>query len=371
MQIGILNFDHQKHDTTRKIIHIDMDAFYASVEMRDNPELKDKPVVIAKHPKLTHGRGIVSTCNYKAREYGIRSAMSAQKAYELCPHAHFIEGDITYYAKVSQQIRSIFKRYTDMIEPLSLDEAYLDVTVNKIGAKSAIYVAKCIQRDIYRELNLTCSAGVSYNKFLAKVASDYQKPAGLTTITPDEAQSFLKQLPIEKFYGVGRKSVEKLHEYGIFTGEDILMTDATILVKNLGKLGFLLIQRAHGIDHSVVKPTRQRKSLGRERTYFPELASEQQVQIAIRELSKSVTRQLQRVHLKGNVVTLKLRYSNFETQTRQKKLSRFIDEEQFIFQTAMELFEEYGNLEQTIRLIGVSVSGLEERVFEKVVLNFT
>lgn len=368
MEIGILNFDYIKNDVTRKIIHIDMDAFYASVEIRDNPKLKNKPVVMAKHPKLTNGRGIVSTCNYKAREYGIKSAMSAQKAFELCPHAEFIPVNISYYAEISKQIRAIFKRYTDIIEPLSLDEAYLDVTHNKINAKSAIYIAKCIQRDIFNELHLTCSAGVSYNKFLAKVASDVKKPAGLTTITPSEANAFLMDLPIEKFYGVGKKSVDKLREYGIYTGKDILLSDATTLVKEFGKLGFLLLQRVHGIDHSSVVSTRQRKSLGRERTYYPELESEQQVQIAIRELSQSVSRQLQRLDMKGNVVTLKIRYSNFDTQTRQKKLDKWIDDEVSIFQKAMALFEDYADFNQTIRLMGVSISGLEKITHEKVTL---
>lgn len=368
MEIGILNFEKMKNDITRKIIHIDMDAFYASVEMRDNPALKNKPVVMATHPKLTNGRGIVSTCNYKAREYGIRSAMSAQKAFELCPHAEFIPVNIPYYAEISKQIRSIFKRYTDIIEPLSLDEAYLDVTHNKINAKSAIYIAKCIQRDVFKELQLTCSAGVSYNKFLAKVASDIQKPAGLTTITPDDAKTFLMELPIEKFYGVGKKSVEKLQSANIYKGKDLYTVDGTTLVEQFGKLGFLLLQRVRGIDNSPVQPTRQRKSLGRERTYYPELASEQHVQIAIRQLSKNVAHQLQRANMKGNIVTLKIRYSNFETLTRQKKLDKHLDDETFIFQQAIELFEDYGDLNQTIRLMGVSISGLEKQSHEEVKL---
>lgn len=368
MEIGILNFEHLKNDMSRKIIHIDMDAFYASVEMRDNPKLKDKPVVMATHPKLTNGRGIVSTCNYKAREYGIRSAMSSQKAFELCPHAEFIPVNISYYAEISKQIREIFKRYTDVIEPLSLDEAYLDVTDNKINAKSAMYIAKCIQRDIFKELQLTCSAGVSYNKFLAKVASDFKKPSGLTTITPENAEYFLMDLPIAKFYGIGKKSVEKLHEIGIFYGKDVYTVNAKTIVDKFGRQGFMLLQRVRGIDNSPVQPTRQRKSLGRERTYYPELASEQQVQISIRQLANSVSKQLKRAGMKGNVVTLKIRYSNFETVTRQKKLDKWVDDESLIFQQAIELFEDYGELNQTIRLMGVSISGLEKQSREEVSL---
>lgn len=368
MEIGILNFEHLKNDTSRKIIHIDMDAFYASVEMRNNPKLKNKPVVMATHPKLTNGRGIVSTCNYKAREYGIHSAMSSQKAFELCPHAVFIPVNIPHYAEISKQIRDIFRRYTDSVEPLSLDEAYLDVTDNKINAKSAMYIAKCIQRDIFKELQLTCSAGVSYNKFLAKVASDIKKPSGLTTITPENAEHFLSDLPIAKFYGVGKKTVEKLHEIGIFFGKDVYNVNAKTIVDKFGRQGFMLLQRVRGIDNSPVQPTRQRKSLGKERTYYPELVSEQQVQIAIRQLASSVSKQLKRASIKGNVVTLKIRYSNFETITRQKKLDKWLDDESLIFQQAIELFEDYGELTQTIRLIGVSISGLEKECREEVSL---
>ncbi|MBS4749500.1 DNA polymerase IV [Carnobacteriaceae bacterium zg-ZUI78] len=369
MQIGVLSFNHFHHDVSRKIIHIDMDAFYASVEIRENPSLKNKPVVIAQHPKETNGRGIVSTCNYIARQYGIHSAMSSQKAYELCPNAVFIKGNMTLYASVSQQIREIFKRYTDKIEPLSLDEAFLDVTENKKGYKSAIYIAKCIQKDIWEELHLTCSAGVSYNKFLAKIASDYQKPSGLTTITPEEAQSFLNELPIEKFYGVGKKSVEKLHEQGIFKGKDILEIDATRLLQQFGKSGFSLLQRANGIDNSPVKSNRKRKSLGRENTFYPEISTENEVQIAIRKLAKSVSKQLQVKDLRGNIVTLKIRYTDFETITRQQKLDKMVENEDFLFQKAIELWEEYGELDKNIRLIGVSVSGLEQKKIERIVLD--
>ena len=210
------------NDTSRKIIHIDMDAFFAAVEVRDNPDLKGKPVVIAKDPRETGGRGVVSTCSYEARQFGIHSAMSSKEAYERCPQAVFISGNYAKYREIGMQVREIFKRYTDLVEPMSIDEAYLDVTDNKLGIKSAVKVAKLIQHDIWKELHLTCSAGVSYNKFLAKLASDFQKPAGLTLILPEDAQSFLEELPVDKFHGVGKKSVEKLQALGVKTGKDLL-----------------------------------------------------------------------------------------------------------------------------------------------------
>ena len=209
-----------KNDTSRKIIHIDMDAFFASVEERDNPELAKHPLVIARHPNDTGGRGVVTTANYKARQFGIHSAMSAQKAFELCPQAIFVPGSYQKYGEISKQVRAIFHRYTDLVEPVSIDEAYLDVTENKINSRSAIKVAKLIQYDIWNELQLTCSAGVSYNKFLAKLGSDFEKPRGLTVILPEDAVTFLKQLPIEKFHGVGKKTVPKMHELGIYTGAE-------------------------------------------------------------------------------------------------------------------------------------------------------
>ena len=199
------------NDLSRKIIHIDMDAFFAAVEIRDNPKLKGKPVVIGSDPRKTGGRGVVSTCSYEARAFGIHSAMSSKEAYERCPQAVFISGNYEKYTAVGQQIRAIFKGYTDKIEPMSIDEAYLDVTENKLGIKSAVKIARLIQQDIWQELHLTASAGVSYNKFLAKMASDYQKPRGLTVILPEEAENFLKQMDIAKFHGVGKKIVEKLH----------------------------------------------------------------------------------------------------------------------------------------------------------------
>ena len=196
------------NDLSRKIIHVDMDAFFAAIEVRDNPELKGKPVVIGADPRLSGGRGVVSTCNYEARAFGIHSAMSSKEAFERCPQAIFISGHYEKYQEVGRQVREIFHRYTDLVEPMSIDEAYLDVTENKLGLSSAVKIAKLIQYDIWTELHLTASAGVSYNKFLAKIASDMEKPHGLTLILPEEAVGILASLPIEKFHGVGKKTVK-------------------------------------------------------------------------------------------------------------------------------------------------------------------
>ena len=231
------------NDTSRKIIHIDMDAFFASVEERDNPDLKGKPVIIGSDPRKTGGRGVVSTCNYEARKFGVHSAMSSKEAYERCPQAVFISGNYQKYRKVGMQIREIFKRYTDLVEPMSIDEAYLDVTENKLGIKSALKIAKMIQYDIWQEVHLTCSAGVSYNKFLAKLASDFEKPKGLTLILPEDAQDFLEKLPIEKFYGVGKRSVEKLHQLGVFTGADLLEIPEMTLIDLFVALAMICIVR--------------------------------------------------------------------------------------------------------------------------------
>ncbi|COA96080.1 DNA polymerase IV [Streptococcus pneumoniae] len=238
------------NDLSRKIIHIDMDAFFAAVEIRDNPKLRGKPVIIGSDPRQTGGRGVVSTCSYEARAFGVHSAMSSKEAYERCPQAVFISGNYEKYKAVGLQIRAIFKRYTDLIEPMSIDEAYLDVTENKLGIKSAVKIARLIQKDIWQELHLTASAGISYNKFLAKMASDYQKPHGLTVILPEQAEDFLKQMNISKFHGVGKKTVERLHQMGVFTGADLLEVPEVTLIDRFGRLGYDLYRKARGIHNS-------------------------------------------------------------------------------------------------------------------------
>ena len=345
------------NDLSRKIIHIDMDAFFAAVEMRDNPKLKGKPVIIGSDPRQTGGRGVVSTCSYEARAFGVHSAMSSKKAYERCPQAVFISGNYEKYKAVGLEIRAIFKRYTDLIEPMSIDEAYLDVTDNKLGIKSAVKIARLIQQDIWQELHLTASAGVSYNKFLAKMASDYQKPHGLTVILPDQAQEFLKQMDIAKFHGVGKKTVEKLHEMGIYIGADLLDVSEVTLIDRFGRLGYDLYRKARGIHNSPVKSDRIRKSIGKEKTYGKILQVEEDIKKELTLLSEKVALNLSKQDKAGKIIILKMRYADFSTLTRRKSLPQATQDASQISQTALQLYEELADKEKGIRLLGITVTG--------------
>ena len=345
------------NDLSRKIIHIDMDAFFAAVEIRDNPKLKGKPVIIGSDPRKTGGRGVVSTCSYEARAFGIHSAMSSKEAYERCPQAIFISGNYEKYTTVGQQIRSIFKRYTDKIEPMSIDEAYLDVTENKFGIKSAVKIARLIQQDIWNELRLTASAGVSYNKFLAKMASDYQKPRGLTVILPDEAEDFLKQMDIAKFHGVGKKTVEKLHQMGVYTGTDLLEVSEITLIDRFGRLGFDLYRKARGIDNSPVKSNRIRKSIGKEKTYSKILSLDEDIKKELTLLSEKVALSLQKYEKSGKIVILKIRYADFSTLTKRKTLEQQTQDSEQIAQSIIQLYETLSDKDKGVRLLGVTVTG--------------
>ena len=345
------------NDLSRKIIHIDMDAFFASVEIRDNPKLKGKPVIIGNDPRKTGGRGVVSTCSYEARSFGIHSAMSSKEAYERCPQAIFIPGNYEKYTAVSQQIRAIFKRYTDKIEPMSIDEAYLDVTENKLGIKSAVKIARLIQQDIWQELHLTASAGVSYNKFLAKIASDYQKPCGLTVIMPDDAVSFLQQMDIAKFHGVGKKTVEILHQMGVFTGADLIEISEITLIDRFGRFGFDLYRKARGIDNSPVKSNRIRKSIGKEKTYSKILNLEEDIKKELTVLSEKVALSLQKHEKSGNIVILKIRYADFSTITKRKTLEQPTQDSEQVAQNIIQLYETLSDKNKGIRLMGVTVTG--------------
>lgn len=345
------------NDLSRKIIHIDMDAFFAAVEIRDNPKLKGKPVIIGSDPRQTGGRGVVSTCSYEARAFGVHSAMSSKEAYERCPQAVFISGNYEKYKAVGLEIRAIFKRYTDLIEPMSIDEAYLDVTENKLGIKSAVKIARLIQQDIWRELQLTASAGVSYNKFLAKMASDYQKPHGLTVILPDQAQEFLKQMDIAKFHGVGKKTVEKLNQMGIYTGADLLDVSEVTLIDRFGRLGFDLYRKVRGIHNSPVKSNRIRKSIGKEKTYGKILQDEEDIKKELTLLSEKVALNLSKQDKTGKIIILKIRYTDFSTLTRRKSLPQATQDASQIAQTALQLYEELAEKEKGIRLLGITVTG--------------
>lgn len=356
------------NDTSRKIIHIDMDAFFASVEERDHPEFRGHPLVIARHPSDTGGRGVVTTANYEARQYGIHSAMSAQKAFELCPTAIFKPGDHQKYSEVSQVVREVFRRYTEVIEPVSIDEAYLDVTENKVNCKSAIKIARMIQADIWEAVHLTCSAGVSYNKFLAKLASDYQKPRGITVVTPQEAVSFLKKLPIEKFHGVGKKTVPKMNELGVFTGADLYEMSEIQLIQNFGKMGYSLYRKVRGIHDSPVNVTRERKSVGKEHTYGQPLQTEEAVLAQLRQLAEKVEEALRKVQKHGKTVVLKVRYTDYSTITKRITLPEYIYKKEALYYQASLIWEEILGVEKGIRLLGITLTNLDPMTYENIVL---
>ncbi|MGT2950895.1 DNA polymerase IV [Streptococcus cuniculi] len=347
------------NDTSRKIIHIDMDAFFAAIEIRDNPSLKGKPVIIGRDPRLSGGRGVVSTCSYEARAFGVHSAMSSKEAYERCPQAIFISGNHEKYQAVGQQVREIFHRYTDLVEPMSIDEAYLDVTNNKKGIKSAVKIAKLIQHDIWNELHLTASAGVSYNKFLAKIASDMEKPHGLTVILPDEAIDVLSHLPVEQFHGVGKKTVEKLHDMGVYTGADLLEVPEMTLIDTFGRFGYDLYRKARGISNSPVKVNRIRKSIGKERTYRKLLYLEEDAKKELASLSKRVADSLQRHEKKGRTIVLKIRYADFTTLTKRVSMEEATDEAELIQQRVEEILEQVADWSKGIRLLGVTLTNFE------------
>ena len=299
-------------DTSRKIVHVDMDAFYASVEQRDNPALRGRPIAVGH----AAGRGVVATASYEARQYGVRSAMPSAKAKELCPHLIFVEGRMAHYKAVSKSIHEIFHRYTDIIEPISLDEAFLDVTHNKQGIALGVDVAKAIKAEIREELGLVASAGVSYNKFLAKIASDWRKPDGLCTIHPDRAIAFIDQLPIEAFWGVGPATAAKCHALGIHKAPDLRAWALSDLLRHFGQSGYDFYRFVRGIDDRPVRAWRERKSVGCERTFRHDLRARHQISQVLADLVEELTKRLERAQFVGCTLTLKLRHHDFTTKTR-------------------------------------------------------
>ncbi len=342
----------------RKIIHIDMDAFYASIEQRDNPSLKGKPLVVGGSP---HGRGVVSTCSYEARKYGIHSAMPCKEAYIRCPYAVFVRPRFYVYKEVSNQIRNIFHRYTDLVEPLSLDEAFLDVTENKKKIKSATIIAKLIKEDIKRETGLTASAGLSYNKYVAKLASDYQKPNGLTVITEDNVQEFLDALPVKKFFGVGKVTERVLKNNGINTGYDLRNTSLDKLEKIFKNRGLELYNFARGIDNRPVNPTRIRKSIGAETTLIENKnIDDAETVMILDELCEEVAERMAKEDKVAKTITLKIKFEDFKTITRSLSVSDYIRNYDDIRFYAAELLTHVEDSTKTIRLFGVTVSNLEK-----------
>ncbi|PKB42836.1 DNA polymerase-4 [Cellulophaga sp. RHA19] len=337
----------------RKIIHVDMDAFYASVEQLDNPELIGKPLAVGGGEK----RGVVSAASYEARKFGVRSAMSGYMAKRNCPDLIFVPPRFARYKEISQKIRAIFYDYTDLVEPLSLDEAYLDVTVNKKGNPSASLLAKEIRERIFNELGLTASAGISINKFIAKVASDYNKPNGQKTVNPEEVLSFLEELEIRKFYGVGKVTAEKMYKVGIFTGLDLKNKTLEFLENNFGKSGAYYYHVVRGIHNSPVKPNRIPKSVGAERTFNENLSSEIFMLERLENIASELERRLKKTKIAGKTITLKIKYSDFTLQTRSKTIPYFIADKDLILEIAKELLYQE-KLENSVRLLGISLANL-------------
>lgn len=343
-------------NTVRKIIHIDMDAFYASVEQRDHPELKGKPVAVGHAEK----RGVVAAASYEARKFGIRSAMPSQKAIKLCPQLIFIEGRMETYKEVSGQIHGIFHDYTDIIEPISLDEAFLDVTVNKKGIELAVDIAREIKCRIRKELDLIASAGVSYNKFLAKIASDYRKPDGLCTIHPDQAQDFIDRLPIESFWGVGPVTAKKMHRLGIYNGKTLRECSRDMLVRQFGKAGNIYYEFARGIDNRPVEPTRIRKSVGCEHTLEKDISLQSSVIIELYHVPRELTERLKSKGFSGMTLTLKIKFNDFVQITRSTSSAKELQKLDDILPLAKRLLKEVDYERHPIRLIGLYISNPKE-----------
>lgn len=344
---------------SRKIIHVDMDAFYAAVEQRDDPRLRGRPVVVGGDPR---GRGVVATASYEARRFGIRSAMPCAHAWRLCPQALFVRPRFEVYQSVSQQIRAVFARYTELIEPVGLDEAYLDVSGVGVCRGSATLIARDLKIAVRAATGLVASAGVSYNKFLAKIASDLDKPDGLAVITPEQGPAFIAKLPIGRFHGIGRATEQKMLALGIATGADLGAWSEARLVEHFGKAGHWYAQLARGEDDRPVCAQRVRKSLGAETTYARDLGAAGEIEAALGALADEVATELGRRGLAGRTLTLKVRYADFETVTRahtRAPPARYAQAAEL--RTALPaLLARTEACSRPVRLLGLTVSGFPE-----------
>ncbi len=337
----------------RKIIHIDMDAFYASVEQLDNPELRGKPVAVGGGSE----RGVVAAASYEARRFGVRSAMSGKIAREKCPELIFVVPRFERYKEISFEIRDIFYEYSDLVEPLSLDEAFIDVTENKKNNPSAGNIAAEIRQKIFDKTGLTASAGISVNKFTAKIASDINKPNGQKTIKPDELISFLEKLPIEKFFGVGKVTAKKMNNLGIFTGADLKSKEPGFLIQNFGKHGKHYYDIVRGIQHSSVKPDRIRKSIATENTFSNDIFDIDDVTKQLSIIADELEKRMLRNDVKGKTITVKIKYNDFTQQTRSKTVNEFIGLKKDFFNIAESLILQE-ELKKPVRLLGISISNL-------------
>lgn len=350
-------------NSQRKIIHVDMDAFYASVEQLDNPLLRGKPLAVGG----SEIRGVVSAASYEARKFGVRSAMSGVQAKKNCPELLFVPPRFDRYKEISQKIKKIFFDYTDLVEPLSLDEAYLDVTQNKKGNPSATLIAQEIRKRIFDETGLTASAGISINKFVAKIASDFNKPNGQKTVNPEDVLSFLENLDIKKFYGIGKVTAEKMYQHGIFTGSDLKTKTIEYLEMHFGKSGASYYNIVRGIHNSEVKPNRITKSVAAEHTFDENLTSEIFMLERLERIANELERRLKKYAISGKTVTLKIKYSDFSQQTRSKSLPYFIADKGLLLETAKELLYQE-RLKNSVRLLGISLSNLNTEIKKSVVV---
>ncbi|MDD2234535.1 MAG: DNA polymerase IV [Desulfitobacteriaceae bacterium] len=341
----------------RKIIHVDMDAFFASVEQRDDPALLSKPVVVGGKP---NSRGVVSAASYEARKYGIHSAMPLAEAYRRCPHAIFLPVNMRKYQAVSSQIRQIFMTYTPLVEPLSLDEAFLDVTGSTSLFGPADKIAFTIKQCIKQELNLTASVGVAGNKFLAKLASDLEKPNGFVIVQPDRVQEFLDPLPVERIWGVGKKTAERLHKINVKTVRDLRFLELGYLEQLFGVLGSQLFQMAQGIDDRPVENDRMIKSVGRETTFATDLTDRDVLETELLKLAVDVGRRLRKKSIKGKTITLKVRYDDFRTVSRSHTLAQTTDLDNVIYKEACNLLSAVSP-QQPLRLIGLTLNNLTDK----------
>jgi len=350
-------------NSNRKIIHIDMDAFYASVEQMDHPELMGKPIAVGG----SENRGVVAAASYEARKFGVRSAISGVLAKKNCPDLIFVKPRFDRYKEISNKIHKIFHDYTDLVEPLSLDEAYLDVTHNKKGNPSATLLAQEIRMRILNEVGLTASAGISVNKFVAKIASDYNKPNGQKTVNPEEVLSFLETLPIRKFYGVGKVTTEKMYQLGIFTGLELKSKSIEFLEKHFGKSGAFYYHVVRGIHNSEVKPNRITKSVAAEHTFDTNLSSEIFMLEQLEKIAANLERRLKKHNIAGKTVTLKIKYSDFTQQTRSKTVPYFIADKGLIIENVKELLYQE-RMKDSVRLLGISLSNLNTEQKKTVVV---
>jgi len=341
----------------RKIIHVDMDAFFASVEQRDTPEYRNKPLIVGGKP---NSRGVVAACSYEARKFGIHSAMPCSQAYRLCPDAIFVPVRFDAYREASQKIREIFWRYASQVEPLSLDEAYLDVSYTESYDGIATDIAKAIKQDILKETHLVASAGVSYNKFLAKIASDMDKPDGLYVIKPEQGAAFVEALPIGQFYGVGPATEKKMLKLGIKNGKDLKTWSLDDLKQVMGKQATYYYNIARGIDERPVRSSRERKSLGKETTFAEDILDVNVLLHHFKALVESVYQALNKHKLKGHTLTIKVKYADFTQVTRSKKVGTTIHKQQAL-NMMPELLQQTNAGVQPVRLVGLTISGFEEK----------